>query len=316
MKEKLKKFIYEFSNNSRISTKELGKYTNMSQQSASYLKSQLKKNNQIKFTSTIIDSVKLGFINILVGFNFIKLEASIKKEILTSLINNPNVTSIEEGKEGLDLIVEFCTINLAEFNKIHTSIISKFEKSLKTTFVFPIIIRHIYQKNYLVNKQKISKITLYKDRKISGLSKNETLILNEFKKTPDEKLINISYNLKIPVKTIIKIKKDLEKKEIIRGYTTIYNNNDFSINRDIIFIRFPSTGIKDINKFKDFAKFNKNIIEFTKLIGSSQVVITVESLKEIKIIKEIRKSFPIDQYLIVKSESIHKKNYLNEVIKE
>jgi len=47
-----------------------------------------------------------------------------------------------------------------------------------------------------------------------------------------------------------------------------------------------------------------------KLIGSSQVMIVVESLKEIDIIREIRSNFSIENYLILKSEKIHKKTYL------
>ena len=47
-----------------------------------------------------------------------------------------------------------------------------------------------------------------------------------------------------------------------------------------------------------------------KLIGSSQVLIVVESLKEIDIIREIRSNFSIENYLILKSEKIHKKTYL------
>ena len=47
MKEKIKKILYEYTNNSRITTKELGKKINVSQQSAFYLLNTLKEKSCI-----------------------------------------------------------------------------------------------------------------------------------------------------------------------------------------------------------------------------------------------------------------------------
>lgn len=68
--------------------------------------------------------------------------------------------------------------------------------------------------------------------------------------------------------------------------------------------------MKEIDKFKEYTYHNKNIIQFTKLIGSSQAMIVLECLKEPEIIRDIRENFPIENYIIVKSEKIHKKIYL------
>ena len=65
-----------------------------------------------------------------------------------------------------------------------------------------------------------------------------------------------------------------------------------------------------MDKFHDFTRNNKNIIKFIKIIGEYQLVIFVESLKEIEIIKDIRSNFQIENYLIIKSEKIHKRKYL------
>ena len=52
------------------------------------------------------------------------------------------------------------------------------------------------------------------------------------------------------------------------------------------------------------------LIKLIKIIGEYQLAIYVESLKEIDIIKEIRSNFQIENYLIIKSEKIHKRGYL------
>jgi len=135
MKTKIKKLLFEYSRNSRITTKELGKNIGTSQQSASYLLNSLKKKKLIGEGTTIVDAIKLGFVNVLVGFNF--LNPSLKKDIIDDLMNITAITSIEEGKEGVDLLVEYTTQNLSAFNKIHSELIYKFYKKHRTTFVFP-----------------------------------------------------------------------------------------------------------------------------------------------------------------------------------
>ena len=310
MKQKIRKLLFEYTTNSRITTKELGKNINASQQSASYILNTLKKKKIIGDPVTIVDSVKLGYISVLVGFNFLQTDSQSKKEVIEELKEIPEVTGIEEGKEGIDLLVEYCTLNLSAFNKIHTEIIYKFFKRLRTTFVFPIIVSHKYPRNYLSRKTDRRDLILSGDRMLKKLGEKEFQILDQLIIKPDKKLVDISEDAKIPIKTVIKIKKLLEKKSVIKGYTAILDYNKLSINRQIIFLRITSEGMKEIDKFNQYAKFNKNIIQFTKLIGSSQVLVIAESLKELDIIRDIRTNFPIDDYLIFKSEKLHKRTYL------
>lgn len=308
MKTKIRKLLLEYSRNSRITTKELGKAIGTSQQSASYLLKSLKKKRLISGNVTVVDAVKLGYINVIVGFNF--LNPSNKREILEELMEIPEITTIEEGKEGVDLIVEYTTQNLSAFNKIHTEIIYKFFEKLRTQFTFPLIVSHEYERNYLSRKFYDSDKILFGDRIPRELTKNEGLVLAELIKDTDKKLIEISETLKIPVKSVVSLKKALERKYIIRGYSAILNYHKLGINRQIIFLRFSSEGIREMDRFSDFARNNKHIIKFQKLIGSSQAAIYVESLKESDILAEIRSQFQIENYLIVKCEKIHKDTYI------
>src|SRR3989344_3708198 len=138
MKSKLKKLVYEYTKNSRITTKELGKRIGASQQSTSYLLNTLKKKRLIGGNTTVIDAIKLGYIKVIVGFDF--LDPSFKKEIIDDLLDVASITSIEEGKEGVDLSIEYTVQNLSAFNKINSELIYKFYKKLKTRFIFPLIV--------------------------------------------------------------------------------------------------------------------------------------------------------------------------------
>ncbi len=310
MKEKIKKLLFEYSKNSRITTKELGKKIRASQQSASYLLNTLKKKKLIEKEVTIVDAVKLGYVNVLVGFNYIKVDASLRKQIISELKEIRIIVAIEEGKEGVDLLVEYSTKNLAAFNKAHMELIQRFDKRLKTAFVFPLIIKYEYPKNYLIKNLIIKTVVLSGDRAVEELSDKELIILDELVKCPCERLVGISEEKGIPIKTVIKIKKSLEKRYIIKGYGTILNNSKLGIHRQIIFLRFLSEGVKEIEKFKEYARHHKNIVQFMKVIGASQVGIIVEDLKDINIINKIRSNFLIESYLLIKSNKIHQKKYL------
>jgi len=314
MKEKIKKLLLEYTNNSRITTKELGRRINASQQSTSYLLNSMKKRKFIEEPVIVVDAVNLGYVNVVAAFNFLKHEHSVKKEIIDELREIPEIISIEEGKEGIDLLVEYSTQNLSAFNKIHSEIIYKFFNKLKTSFVFPVIVNHEYPRKYLARKYPQDDLILFGDKTLKELSKKESDVLNELLKKPDKKLIDISTSLKMPVKSVINIKKSLERKNIIKGYSAVLNHSKLHINRQILFLRFLSEGIKEIDKFYQFTKYNKNIIQFMKLIGSSQAMIVAESLKDLEIIKDIRANFLIENYQVMKSEKIHKKTYVPEII--
>lgn len=310
MNKKISKLLFELSKNSRITTKELGKQIKTSQQSSSYLIKQLKKKKIIQRNTTIVDAVKLGLTNVVVGLNYLNFDTQVKKEILDEIKSKETIVSIEETKQGADLIIEYASSNLSAFNKTHTELINKFHGDVETKFMFPVIVKHKYLKNYLTRKFDNKDIVLCGDRQVVDLSEVENSVLQALVKQPDEKLIKIAKTTGISVKSVVNIKRKLEKRFIIKGYSCTINHKKLGINRDIIFLKFLSRGIKDIDSFVGYIKYNKNVIKLIKLIGGFHIMLVVEEINETDILKEIRSKFPIDDYMIIKSENILKKKYL------
>lgn len=310
MRKKLKNTVFEYTCNSRITTKELGKKTNSSQQSASYLLKTLKSKKIIKNETLIVDAVKLGYFNTFIGFNYLKLDNQAQKDVIVELKNTKEIVGIEESTEGFDLLIEFSTRNLAALSKIHTKLMYKLDKMIKTFFIFPIITKYRYPKKYLKQIRNVKTKILFEDKKVSNVSKNELIVLKALMKDPRKNLVGLSEETKINIKTVATIRKSLEKKFIVRGYGAVLDNKKLGINRNIIFLRFSGEGLRGINKFVEFGKNHKNVVAISKVIGSSQIIVTVESLNEIEIIKDIRSLFPIESYMIFKSSAIHKQDYL------
>jgi DNA-binding Lrp family transcriptional regulator len=309
MREKLKKLIYEYSLNSRITSKELGKKTNTSQQSAFYLLNSLKEKEHLLEDTCIVDPLKLGYMNTIVGMNFIKIDTKTQKDIIEKLQAMSEIVAIEESTEGVDLLVEFSTENLGQFDQSHRTFMEKSSKEINTAFIFPIISKFIFSKKYLKNSKIHKQQVLFGDRRTRTLNETQEKVLNELVKNPTKKIVDIAEDLKINIKAVTKAKKYLESEKIIKGYSTILNHKELEINREIMFLRFTSEGLKDIQKFIEYAKQHKNIVEASKLIGSSQAVIVLENSGEIDIIREIRSKFKINTYMILRSNRIYKRNY-------
>ncbi|MFW5990808.1 MAG: hypothetical protein ACOCQX_01130 [Candidatus Nanoarchaeia archaeon] len=308
MKLKIKKLLFSLCENSRRKTKELAKLTRSSQQSASYLVKQYKKKNYIQSFTTIIDPVKFGFINIVVGFDFLNLEYSKKRIMLQELSSNANIILIEENQQGVDLLVEYSVLNMSAFNKIHSEIIKRFRGEISAKFIYPIIVKHRFEKNYLVRKPNEKDIILCGDREKTELTENEKNVLTKIFRHPDKSISQIAVKTGLTSKTVMKIKANLEKNSIIKGYSCILNHSKLGIIRHHIFLNFKDEGVEFIDKFVQFARMHKNIVTLVKLLGHYQVMITVEELKSVDVLRQIRAEFPTLDYLVLKSEKILKKH--------
>ncbi len=310
MNKNIRRLLYELTRNSRITTKELSTHLRISQQACSYLVNRLKKKKWIKECTVIVDAVKLGFTTVLVGFDFTSFDREIKKEILDYFKNNGSITAVEEAKQGVDLLVEYSSSNLSAFNKTYSEAVEKFKKVLKTRFVLPIIVKHKFRKNYLANMKDETDLILCGDRNIIHLSEKENTVLKELASNPDIKLVHLAKKTKIPVKLTAAIKKRLEKKRIIRGYSCVLDNQKFGIRRYHLFLKLDNPSAKDISKIREYSRMNKHIIRLIKILGPYHILLTIEELKNKEIITEIREHFQIEDYFVVESGALHKKTYL------
>lgn len=310
MNKKLRNFLFEYLDDSRITTKELGRKIMSSQQSASYLLKSLKKKKIVLFETVIVDAVKLGYVNTLIGFNYVKLDAQSRREILSELKELPEALWVEESKEGADLLVEFATKNLASLDKLHKNFINKFDRQINTAFILPIITKYKCRRKYLRRLKHNLINVLFGDRTFQELSKTEEKVLYALVENPSQKIVELASKTKLHVKSVVKAKKDLEKKFVIKGYGAVFDHKKLEINKEIIFLRFSSEGLKEIDKFIRYAKAHPNIVEIIKTIGSTQIIILVENLKELELVRDIRSRFSIENYLVFKSEKVHKKQYL------
>lgn len=297
----------KFQKNSRITTKELGKIIRTSQQSASYLIQTAIKNNHIQKYYTLIDPAMFGLTNIIVLFNYTNFDPKIIEIIKKKLIENDNVTMIEEASLGADLIVQYTVQNLSFFNKENQELLHEFKKNLKQIAIYPVIVKHIYTRKYLFEKNISNELILSGDRNIMQFSDKEKIILKEIRNKSKSSIIEISRNTNLDAKTILQIKKKLEQEKVIKQYSVTINHKELNIERERYLINLETDEKKEIDKFISFCKMHKNILTSFKIIGNFKFIITVERFKEDnEILPEIRKEFNVSDYNLFKIKEVLK----------
>jgi DNA-binding Lrp family transcriptional regulator len=303
--------MYEYSQNSRIKTKELGKRLKISQQSASYLIHSLKKKKKIIVDhTTIIDPSKLGFISILVYYNFADFTAT--PEIISFLRQSDDVVSLEHLEQGYDLAAIFCVPNLSYFNKAHRDILQTFRGRVVVADIFPLVVKHLYPKNYLVPRKPPSEFVICGDRDVMQFSENERKVLGFLYAHPTGKIVEMAKKLNLNPKTIINVKNKLEKNEVIRGYSAVWNYQKLGISRRFILFNSEILTLKDDRRLLEFCYVHPYITSMTRLIGRYDIIVKVEgeNLSGKDILRELRLEFGIKDYQVIPGGTILKERYV------
>tara|TARA_Y100000310_G_C20664575_1_gene806751 strand:+ start:1169 stop:2116 length:948 start_codon:yes stop_codon:yes gene_type:complete len=310
LNKRIKRFAYEYSQNSRIKTKELGKKLRISQQSASYLIQSLKKKKKIIVDyTTVIDPSKLGFMSVLVYYNFSDFSST--QEVLQFLKQLKNVVSLEQLQQGYDLRIVYSVQNLSYFNKINRDFLQKFRSKIFMAEIFPIVVKHLYPKNYLMRKQP-DEYVIGGDRDVIILSDNEQKVLQYLYLNPTGKIVDMAKKLNLNPKTIIKIKNKLEKKKIIRSYSVVWNYQKLDISKRYILLNSEMLTLKDDKRLLEFCYVHPYIVGLTRLIGRFDILLEVEgeNLTNKNILRELRAEFGIKNYQVIESGPIIKDKYV------
>ncbi|MBU2497160.1 MAG: Lrp/AsnC family transcriptional regulator [Nanoarchaeota archaeon] len=310
--KKTRKLIYELSQNSRIRTKDLGKKIGASQQSASYLIASLKQKKIILEHNVRIDPSKLGLINILIYYNFTDFSAKNIHEIISFLKNEDSVVNIEQLSQGYDLSCVFCVPNLSNFNKMNKDFLHKFKNKIYAAEIFPIIVKHLYSKNYLWPHRQAEELIVGGDRDIINMSENEKKIIRMLQENPTIKILDMAKKLKLNPKTITKLKANLEKNKIIRGYSTLWDYKLLKIIRKQILVNSEELDLNEDKKLLEFAKNHPNVTALSRLIGKYDLLFEVEgeSISNRDVLKELRSEFGIKDFEVVGGGTILKAKYV------
>ncbi|MFP4424758.1 MAG: Lrp/AsnC family transcriptional regulator [Candidatus Woesearchaeota archaeon] len=306
------KLLFELAQDARIRQREISKKLKISPQRANYTIQKLRTENIITAFETIIDPARFALTNIIVVLAYTNFAKNTQKAILDFLKESEQVTYLDEISQGADLIVEYSVPNLSSFNKAHTAFLEEFSQEVKVVDIFPVIVKHLFPKRYLYRRSKASEeMVLSGDREPADLSENTKKIIQILMEDPAKKVVDISRETDLNVRTVTKTIQQLQSKRIIRGYTIRLNNEALHISVGNVFIRIRNPTQKFMSRFIEFCKQIPEITQINKLIGHHNLFIRIESLHEYRnVLDRLRAEFKFYEYTVYDSSSILKNTYI------
>lgn len=302
------KLLYELTNNSRIQRKELSKKLKVSQQQINYSLNRLLTEQIISF-KTIIDPARFNYMALIVNLVFTTNNNKIKNQIIKELQENNNISSIIKLSGGADLKIEYIIPNLSFFNKIFTEQLDKYKTEIKIIDLYPIIVKHLFNKKYLNKKlNQIDHKVICGDRETYVLNNKEKEVIKILIKEPTKSINQISKETNIDQRTINKIIKKLTKENVIKGFTANIDLEKIGLSSEILLIKLHDNKLKKLNNIAEICSSIPEVIQIYKLLGEIDILLITEYEEpNNNIINKIREKIGFYDYKSYK---------LNKIIKE
>ncbi len=315
LNSKNKKALFELSRNSTITSKELGRRLRTSQQSANYLIHSLEERGVIGGYTTLLDTSRFGLINFVVFFRLKSFSKENAEKILNYLFKSKDVTRIERFTMW-DFQVFFAAENISHFNKSLKSFLGSFGNNISRSVVLPVIVKHVFDKKYLISTNISSDNIIFGDREIIKLTPTELKVCDMLRKNARKGYSDMSKEASIDIKTVSQTRKRLEKNEIIKGYSLLIDYSASSIERGLIFVKMKEHDIKSDKRFTSFCRGHENIVALTKVIGEWDALVEVEGINIENFLNDFREKNQdiIYDYQLIKSEQIIREIYLPDSI--
>lgn len=289
-----KKILFELDKNSRQSFSKIAKNVGLSKETCIYRINNLIKNKVISNFTTLISLGNLGLFSHKIYFRLHGLTKAKKEELINSLKSNKKINWIAECIGDYDLIIAVLCKNIKEFDEEKNKILEKFSDYIQNYKVGIMVETHIYERNYLLNKNTNKESFLIGKLNQIKLKEKDKKILNLISTDSRIQTIEIAKKLGLNVKTVVSRIKELEKRKIIQGYK-------ISIDLDKIGYKFYKSFIQvnkkgnESKKFLEFCKLNENIIHLVENVGSWELEPEFEVETEdqfYKIINQMKNEFP------------------------
>ena len=291
------KFLHIISTNSKLTSKQISKELQTSQQNVSYMIKKCKEDNVISHYQTLIDPSRFGFDSFIV---LLKLRNSSKKtfnDLNRSVEHIPEITGYYSLFGNFEVVLKFTTYNASSFNKILKVFLSEIKEIVIDLVIFTQIVEYYFSPTYISSKKLRESTLLGADRELIRVSEKEKTILSYLDENSRVSSSKIALNQSTTAKSIIENIKKLEKKEIIKGYTVTFHPELLDINQYLILLRVSFD--QDEQDVFRHIKTIKNITRISKVFGSWDFLIQFETFNSYELqefLQNIKEEFEILDY--------------------
>jgi len=225
------------------------------------------------------------------------LNKEAEEELYTSLVANPDICWVAKSVGRWDLLLGMYTKDIIDFSRKKNQLISDFGKYIKEYDITQIEDALIFNRDYLTNKP-----TNYREQFVFGgevreekLSKEDIRLIQLIRNDARFEATTIAKKLHVDARTVINKVKDLQRRNILQGFTVFLDLNKIDIRLHKLCIYLQHYEKSKVADLIAFLKLYPNTIHLIRSLGSWELEIEIESDDTNKIydyINELKNKFP------------------------
>ncbi len=314
MDKKNIKILKELLKNSRTPLTKLSKNVGLSRENIYYRIQNLIKKKFIRDFIVDIDYKKLKFSHYVVFLQYDKITLEKEKQIIEYLKESKNASWIGPLTGKMSLCFDIYLRNTNELNQFLINFLTKFKDNIGEYLVL-----NVSESEYFFNKIINQPLFIQKQNRETEtikLDKTDLAILKRLNNNPRSSYIKISEGLKLTPNAMKQRIKNLEKKNVIVGYSISLNYKAFGFEWQGLQIRLTNPDKEIEKKIKNYFRENKKVVFFYQYTKSGiydfDMGILIKNSGELRgFINELRSKFYedieiIDTFLVLEEISSHK----------
>lgn len=292
-----RKIIYELGRNARISYQELADKIKSKKTVVAYHFQQLQQQNIFWKFVPVISLSRLGIYTYKIYFKFHGLTKDNQEKMLRELVDDHMICWVAKTTGMWDLLIGAYAYNILDFAQIKNSFFKKYGNYIQAYSVTIIEDALVFNRDYLLSKRLDyrQEFIFGGPTKIDTLDDKEKDILRLICNNARFQTTEIAQKLTVDVKTVMAKVKNLEKRQIIQGYTTFLRVNNLGLQFFKVCVYLQDYTDEKYHQLLLFCKSNRAIIHIIKSIGDWELELEIEAEKIGQIydlIEDLKTKFP------------------------
>ena len=255
--------------NARQTLSQIAKKLKTSQQVVSYRLKSLEKRGIMGGYYTIINLTKSGYTNYRIMLRLSNINEEKHKEIISYLLEHPNVLWLVDCGGRWDLLVNFTARNVIHFNKILQNLKNKFPEQIQNYDILTTIEVTYFGRDYFTKRTREIKHLPYfgREEEINIPDKTNLQILNLILENARMNSVKISQKIKVSPNTVILRLKEMKKSGLIQGFKPLIHLESTSFSGYKALVKFQNITEQKEREIQNYLKININVVGTIKLIG-------------------------------------------------
>jgi DNA-binding Lrp family transcriptional regulator len=296
-----RKILFELDTNARQTNSQIARKVGLNKNTVNYKINRMTKEGIIAGYYSVIDSSRVGYFSVRVYAKFLNTTEVEEKRILDWLGNNKQVGVVNKIETIYDFGFMAYVRSIYEWEEVWNEFKRKFRKYFWQEQVDIFSKVHHYKRKYLLGKKdKPSNFETIGGKETEKVDDTDLKILSLLARDARISLVDLSFKLKTPVRTLASRIKNLEKKKVIQGYRLGLNLN--KIGYEYYKLNFKLNNCSNYRELFAFSENHINVIYIDQTLGDFDFEIDVEvknRLELLELINHIKANFEVREVEIL-----------------